>query len=78
EALVFRATGAGQRPARGVTGSLAAREEETNYLKFLTFNGLVDWDKGMRAEKDNKTALTTLYRNEDMVLGLVGGRCRET
>lgn len=78
EALVFRATGEGARPARGVTGSLADREVETNYLKFLTFTGLVDWDKGMRAEKDNKTALTTLYRNEDMILGLVGGRCRET
>lgn len=78
EALVFRATGEGTRPARGVTGSLADREVETNYLKFLTFNGLVDWEKGMRAEKDNKTALTTLYRNEDMILGLVGGRCRET
>lgn len=78
EALVFRATGAGQRPARGVAGSLAMREEEANYLKFLTFNGLVDWDKGMRAEKDNKTALTTLYRHEGMILGLVGGRCRET
>ena len=78
EALVFRATGSGRRPARGVTGSLADRQEETNYLKFLTFNGLVEWDKGMRAEKDNKTALTTLYRNEDMILGLVGGRCRET
>jgi len=78
EALVFRATGQGRRPARGVTGSLADRQEETNYLKFLTFNGLVEWDKGMRAEKDNKTALTTLYRNEDMILGLVGGRCRET
>jgi 3-hydroxy-3-methylglutaryl CoA synthase len=78
EALVFRATGLGARPARGVTGSLDDREVETNYLKFLTFNGLIDWDKGMRAEKDNKTALTTLYRNEDMILGLVGGRCRET
>jgi 3-hydroxy-3-methylglutaryl CoA synthase len=78
EALVFRATGQGRRPARGVTGSLAERESETNYLKFLTFNGLVEWDKGMRAEKDNKTALTTLYRNADTILGLVGGRCRET
>ncbi|ENZ83873.1 MULTISPECIES: OB-fold domain-containing protein [Caulobacter] len=78
EALVFRATGQGRRPARGVTGALADREPETNYLKFLTFNGLIEWDKGMRAEKDNKTALTTLYRNEDMILGLVGGRCRET
>jgi uncharacterized OB-fold protein len=32
----------------------------------------------MRAEKDNKTALTTLYRNSDQILGLVGGRCTET
>jgi len=80
EALVFR-VGEGAsaaRPARGVTGSLADRKDEANYLKFLTFNGLVEWDKGMRAEKDNKTALTTLYRNQDMILGLVGGRCRET
>jgi uncharacterized OB-fold protein len=80
EALVFRVGDgvAEARPARGVTGSLADRKEELNYLKFLTFNGLVEWDKGMRAEKDNKTALTTLYRNQDMILGLVGGRCRET
>ncbi|EJL25079.1 3-hydroxy-3-methylglutaryl CoA synthase [Caulobacter sp. AP07] len=80
EALVFRAADdiASRRPARGVTGALADRRAEDNYLKFLTFNGLIEWDKGMRAEKDNKTALTTLYRNQDMILGLVGGRCRET
>jgi 3-hydroxy-3-methylglutaryl CoA synthase len=80
EALVFRA-GEGvqsRRPARGVTGSLADRKAETNYLKFLFFNDLVEWDRGMRAEKDNKTALTTLYRNSDQILGLVGGRCTET
>ena len=80
EALVFRVGegAAAARPARGVTGSLADRKDENNYLKFLTFNGLIEWDKGMRAEKDNKTALTTLYRNQDQILGLVGGRCRET
>ena len=80
EALVFRVTEnvAKARPARGVTGTLADRKDEDNYLKFLTFNGLVEWAKGMRAEKDNKTALTTLYRNQDQILGLVGGRCRET
>jgi 3-hydroxy-3-methylglutaryl CoA synthase len=80
EALVFRVTQAVEaaRPARGVTGALADRKVEDNYLKFLTFNGLIEWDKGMRAEKDNKTALTTLYRNQDQILGLVGGRCRET
>jgi 3-hydroxy-3-methylglutaryl CoA synthase len=80
EALVFRVTErvAQARPARGVGGSLADRKEETNYLKFLFFNDLVEWDKGMRAEKDNKTALTTLYRYSDAILGLVGGRCTET
>ncbi len=80
EALVFRVGDGAEtsRPARGVTGALADRKDEDNYLKFLTFNGLVEWDKGMRAEKDNKTALTTLYRNQDQILGLVGGRCRET
>ena len=60
---------------RGVGGSLSQRREETNYMKFLTFRGLVEWDKGMRAEKDNKTALTTLYRKRDMILVLTGGRC---
>lgn len=80
DALVFEATDrlSSQAGKRGIVGSLAARKEETNYLKFLTFNGLVEWEKGMRSEQDKKTALTTLYRNEDMIMGLVGGRCKET
>jgi 3-hydroxy-3-methylglutaryl CoA synthase len=80
DALVFEATDklSSQSGKRGIVGSLANRQEETNYLKFLTFNGLIEWDKGMRAEQDKKTALTTLYRNEDMLMGLVGGRCTET
>lgn len=63
---------------RGITGSLAMGRPEDNYMKFLVFNGLVEWEQGMRAEQDNKTALTTLYRNEDMIMGLVGGRCTKT
>lgn len=80
DALVFEATDklSSQAGKRGIVGSLANRKEETNYLKFLTFNGLVEWEKGMRSEIDKKTALTTLYRNEDMIMGLVGGRCTET
>ena len=61
----------------GITGSLANRREETNYQKFLTFNDLVTLEKGMRAEKDSKTALTVLYRKRDMLLGLIGGRCSQ-
>ncbi len=61
---------------RGVTGSLARRKEETNYLKFLAFNGLIELEKGMRAEIDKRTALSVLYRKSDMLTGLVGGKCR--
>lgn len=60
---------------RGINGSLAHRKEETNYMKWLAFNGLVNLEKGMRAEKDNKTALTVTYRKRDMLFGLTGGKC---
>jgi uncharacterized OB-fold protein len=66
------------RPQKGVSGWLKLGKAESNYMKYAVFNNLIDWDKGMRAEKDNKTALTTLYRNNDMILGLVGGRCTKT
>lgn len=80
EALVFKVTDAitSFKPQKGVSGWLANRKEETSYMKYLVFNRLVQWDKGMRAEKDNKTALTTLYRNNDAILGLVGGKCSVT
>ena len=80
DALIFEVTDklSTMSGKRGIAGSLAERVEENNYMKFLTFNGLVEWEKGMRAEQDKKTALTTLYRNEDMLMGLVGGRCTET
>ena len=60
---------------RGVAGSLARRKEEMNYLKFLAFNGLIELEKGMRAEVDKRTALSVLYRKSDILTGLVGGRC---
>lgn len=80
DALVFKVTNAitDFQPQIGVSGWIKNRVEETNYMKYLVFNRLVEWDKGMRAEKDNKTALTTLYRNNDAILGLVGGKCSVT
>ncbi len=80
DALIFETTDliATMSDRRGIAGSLAQGRPEDNYMKFLVFNGLVEWEQGMRAEQDNKTALTTLYRNEDMIMGLVGGRCTKT
>ncbi len=80
DALIFETTDllASMADKRGIVGALAEGRSEDNYMKFLVFNGLVEWEQGMRAEQDNKTALTTLYRNEDMIMGLVGGKCTKT
>ena len=37
---------------------------ETSYLKYLSFTGQIDLEWGMRAEMDNKTALTAAWRDQ--------------
>jgi hydroxymethylglutaryl-CoA synthase len=80
DVLVFEVTDAiGRAPqGRGVSRWLERRKAESNYIKFLSFNGVLDMDKGMRAEADFKQSLTALYRSRKTVLGLVGGRSRAT
>ncbi|MEC9347501.1 MAG: OB-fold domain-containing protein [Pseudomonadota bacterium] len=78
DVLLFRATDAigSVKPfLGGVDGYLARKRAETNYNRYLAFNDLIDRDKGIRAETDAQTALTTLYRKRDMVLAFKGGRC---
>lgn len=78
DVLLFEATPAiaDHKKRNAVSGSLARRKEETNYNKYLGFNGLIELEKGMRAEVDKRTALTVLARKNDMLMGLVGGKCR--
>ena len=64
-------------PRLGVKGHLARRKEETNYAKFLAFNDLVAIERGMRAEVDKDTPLSSLYRNRRMLTGFIGGQCRK-
>lgn len=64
-------------PRLGIKGAIARRREVKDYGKYLAFNDLVDRELGMRAEGDPKTALTQLWRRRDLILGLVGGECRE-
>ena len=66
------------KPEQTVESLLNNGVEENNYMKYLTFNDLVKWEKGMRGEQDRKTALTTLYRHNDAIMGLVGGKCTKT
>jgi uncharacterized OB-fold protein len=78
DVLVFEVTPENAKlPKRkGVSGWLARRKEEKNYLKFLAFNEMLPIEKGMRAEFDKKTALSVLWRKRDMIYGLVGGKCK--
>jgi 3-hydroxy-3-methylglutaryl CoA synthase len=78
DALLFEATAAlpaMQKARRGILGALERRKEETNYARYLAVNDLVKMERGLRSEVDKQTALTTLYRNKDMLLSLIGGRC---
>ncbi|MBA2919522.1 3-hydroxy-3-methylglutaryl CoA synthase [Sphingomonas sp. MAH-20] len=59
---------------KGVRGHLADRQQDSNYMRFLFHRGVLDMERGMRAEMDQKQPGTTLYRNRKAVLGLVGGR----
>jgi hydroxymethylglutaryl-CoA synthase len=65
-------------PRRGVQGSLARGVKDDNYIRWLFHRGLLQLDRGMRAEMDRKQPGTTLWRHRKAVLGLVGGRCTKT
>src|SRR5262249_34936145 len=75
DALLFEATPAiANQPARrGVRGHLARRKEETSYSKYLAFNELVEVERGMRAEADKLTPLSSLWRNRDILTGFLAG-----
>jgi 3-hydroxy-3-methylglutaryl CoA synthase len=78
--ILFETTEAITRlaPRRGVAGSLARSVKDENYMRWLAHRGILDIDKGMRAEQDQKQPATTLWRQRKAVLGLVGGRCTKT
>lgn len=61
-----------------IAAALALKVADDNYMRHLTFTGALRYELGMRAEQDQKTALTAMYRNRKAVLGLVGGRCSRT
>lgn len=77
DALLLVATPAvrTKRAGLGVAGHLARRQGEANYTKFLSFNDALTIDRGMRAEADKLTPLSSLWRNRQTVTSFVGGRC---
>jgi len=61
----------------GVAGSLANKKSTDNYLKWLKFRDLIQTEMGIRAEAPTQTATSVLWRKNKMILGLVGGQCRD-
>ncbi len=70
DALLLRRTAA---PCPGDVPD--AGQPENNYLKYLSFTGQIDLAWGMRAEMDNKTALTAAWRDHARASRFEGGRC---
>jgi 3-hydroxy-3-methylglutaryl CoA synthase len=77
DALAFQVTDeiAKLAPRTGIRGALARKRELTSYTKFAKFREFIDLEMSIRGEVGGQTAMTTLYRNRQMVLGLVGGKC---
>jgi 3-hydroxy-3-methylglutaryl CoA synthase/NAD(P)-dependent dehydrogenase (short-subunit alcohol dehydrogenase family)/putative sterol carrier protein len=78
-ALCFRVTKNIKKLAQreGFKGTIENKETTDNYLKFLKFRDLIQTEMGIRAEAPTQTAMTALWRKRKMLLGLVGGKCRE-
>lgn len=72
DAMVLERTA---QPLPATSEWMTAGRPESRYLKYLSFTGQIDLDWGMRAEMDNKTALSAAWRSVDMVHGFSGGRC---
>jgi 3-hydroxy-3-methylglutaryl CoA synthase/NAD(P)-dependent dehydrogenase (short-subunit alcohol dehydrogenase family)/putative sterol carrier protein len=79
DALYFEVTPQIEKltPRQGIGGSLENKKILDNYTKYLTFREHLVPDFGIRKEGPSQTALTVLWRRRDMLLGLVGGKCRE-
>jgi 3-hydroxy-3-methylglutaryl CoA synthase/uncharacterized OB-fold protein len=48
---------------------------EKSYMKYLSFTGQIELEWGMRAEIDNKTALTAAWRDHARAASFEGSRC---
>jgi 3-hydroxy-3-methylglutaryl CoA synthase/uncharacterized OB-fold protein len=79
DALMFQVTEniKGLAPRRGVSGYLSHKKVEDAYTKWLQFNELIETDLGGRGEQDLRTGLSALWRHRKLVLGFVGGKCKE-
>ena len=65
------------KPRNGFDGAINNGLTINNYQKWLKFRDLIQTEMGIRAEAPTQTATTVLWRKNKMIMGLVGGRCKE-
>lgn len=77
QAMLFEATEAinDWQNERSLRQQLDDGVEDGNYLRFLSFNDQIEVDWGVRAERDNRTALSAFNRHRKAVSGFIGGLC---
>jgi uncharacterized OB-fold protein len=77
DALLFEVTDAISQVGnfRSVQAELDKGSAENSYMRFLSYNGAIDMDWGIRGERDTRTALSAFYRNRHTFTGFLGGRC---
>ncbi|WP_339951040.1 3-oxoacyl-[acyl-carrier-protein] synthase III C-terminal domain-containing protein [uncultured Albimonas sp.] len=77
DALLFRATDAilDARGRTGVAAHLARGRADARYSRYLAINDLATMERGIRAEVDKQTKLSTHYRTKSMTQGMIGGAC---
>ncbi len=78
DALIFTTTDKiRQTKARDIfQQSITQARDEHNYLRYLVLRQRLRLDYGIRAERDNRTALSALYRRCDAISRFSGGRCQ--
>ncbi len=75
EALLFEVTDRIES-RRHLTQTAPTTRRLEPYTRFLAYRGLLFPESGIRGEKPQKTALSLLYREQEILLGLQGGQCR--
>ncbi len=63
--------------SRGPSRYLAEKRVVDNYTFFLSIRNQLSMDFGIRAERDNRTALSALYRKRGDISAMMGGRCTQ-
>ena len=76
DALIWQVTDAIEARRPAAVGAETGRRDD-QYIKFLSHRGEIALDWGIRAERDNRTALSTFHRKSDAVTGFIGGVCRQ-